>query len=162
MSRRALVAITAGALLLAGCAKKDSHDHAAADHSHAHHEHIAPHGGTAVVLGDELYHLEFVRDAATGRLTAYVLDGEMEQFIRVPVASFELTTTVAGQPQPLVLKAVANPATGETVGDTAQFEAQADWLKTTAVFDAIIPRLEIRGTTFTEIRFNFPAGNESK
>ncbi len=158
MSRRLSAALGLVALLLTvGCTKKEAPTH---DHGHAHHEHLAPHGGTAVVLGRELYHLEFVRDAATGRLTAYILDGEMEKFIRLSAASFEITATVNGQPTLLVLKPVANPATGETVGDTAQFETQADWLKTTATFDAVISRLEIRGTVFTAVAFNFPAGNE--
>ncbi len=53
------------ALSLAACSQNEpagktaGHEHAG--HKHEHH---APHGGTAVVLGDEQYHLEFVRDAA--------------------------------------------------------------------------------------------------
>lgn len=153
------VALVALVLLWAGCGKKNPVDHS---HDDAAHEHVAPHGGTAVVLGHELYHLEFVRDTDTGRLTAYVLDGEMENFIRLAAPAIELTATVSGQPRLLVLTAVPNPATGETSGNTAQFEAQADWLKTTATFDALIPRLEVRGTTFTDVRFNFPTGNEAE
>lgn len=164
MSRTAALAAVL-VVFLSGCAKSD-HGHEstqpAAATAHEGHEHGAPHGGTAVVLVRELYHLEFVRDADTGRLTAYVLDGEMENFIRVAAPTIEITATVSGQPRLLVLRAVANPATGESVGDTAQFETQADWLKTTPTFDALVPRLEIRGTTFTEVRFNFPAGNEAE
>src|SRR5207248_11682915 len=101
----------------------------------AKHEHVAPHGGTPVVLGDEAYHLELVRDADAGKLTAYVLDGEMENFIRVKAATFEIVATVGGAKQTLTFHAVASAATGETVGNSSQFEAQADWLKTTATFD---------------------------
>jgi len=124
------------------------------------HEHHAPHGGTPVVLGAELYHLELVRDPSDGRLRAYVLDGEMENFIRIAAPTLELSVTVAGQPRPLVLAAVANPATGESAGDTACFEGQADWLKTTPTFDAVLARIEIRGTPFTAVAFNFPKGND--
>ena len=114
--------------IVAGCAKKDAHaghDHAAA--APAKHEHHAPHDGTAIVLGKEEYHLEFVLDAAAGKLTAYALDGELENFIRVKALGFEVVATVGTEKKPLTFQAIANPATGETVGDTSQFEAQADW-----------------------------------
>ena len=148
------------AFTLAGCVKSDNHAPASAARTPAKHEHKAPHGGTAVVLGQEAYHLELVRDAASGTLSAYVLDGEMENFIRVKAPSFEVVAAVGGEKRPLTFKAVANPATGETVGDTAQFEAQADWLKTTGSFDAVLASLEIRGTTFDAVAFNFPKGND--
>ena len=126
----------------------------------AQHEHKAPHAGTPVVLGNEAYHLELVREAATGKLTAYVLDGEMEEFIRVKAATFEIVAIVAGAKQTLTLTAVANAATGEAVGSTSQFEATADWLKSTANFDGTLTALEIKGTNFTTVAFNFPKGND--
>lgn len=146
----------------AGCAKSDPH----AGHNHgpaAHkHEHKAPHDGTAVVLGNEAYHLELVRDADAGKLTVYVLDGEMENFIRIPAPAIEIVATVGGAKQTLTLAAVANPATGETVGNTSMFEARADWLKTTANFDGVVTKVEIRGTAFAAVAFNFPKGNEKE
>jgi len=124
------------------------------------HEHHPPHAGTPVVLGNEAYHLELVLDAATGKLQAYVFDGELENFIRISVASLEIDTIVDGQPETLVLKPVPNPATGETVGDTSLFEAQASWLKTTKSFDATLKSITIRGTTYSDVDFNFPQGND--
>ena len=141
-----------------GCAKKPE---TAASAKPAKHEHHPPHGGTPVVLGDEVYHVELVRDAATGKLQAFVFDGELENFIRSSVPSFEIDATVNGAPQTLVLKAVPNSATGETVGDTALFETQADWLKTTDNFDAVLKSITIRGTTFSDVKFNFPKGNDT-
>ena len=121
---------------LAACTKKDPH--AGHDHSaHAKHAHAAPHGGTLVELGEHAFNLEFVRDAATGKLTAYVLDSHAESFVRISAPSFEITATVAGAKQKLTLVAVANAATGEKIGATSQFEATADWLKTTAAFDGV-------------------------
>ncbi len=143
---------------LAGCTKPPSP--ASANAPVAKHEHHPPHGGTPVVLGTELYHLELVLDASTGRLSAYVLDGEMENFVRIAAPSLEITATVNGQPHSLVLAAVANPATGESVGSTSLFETQADWLKTTKEFDAVLAKIEVRGTTFTAVAFNFPKGND--
>ena len=126
----------------------------------SHHEHHAPHAGTPVALGHEEYHLELVRDAASGKLTAYVLDGEMEEFIRIKALAFDVEATVAGEKRPLQFQAVANSATGETVGDTSCFEAQADWLKVTASFDATLATLKIKNTTFLKVAFNFPKGND--
>lgn len=153
--------VFAGALLgLAACSKHE-HDHAPSGKP-AKHEHTAPHGGTAVVLGNEACHLELVRDAATGTLQAYVLDGEMEKFIRTNASSLEIVATVKGAPQTLTLKPVASAVTGETVGDTSLFETKADWLKTTAQFDATLKTITIRGTTFSDVKFNFPKGNEKE
>lgn len=144
--------------LLTSCAK--STPAPAAVTPPAKHEHHPPHGGTPVALGEDVYHIELVLEAATGKLSAYVLDGEMENFIRSAAPSFEMTLLVNGEMKALTLRAVANPATGETVGDSSLFETQADWLKTTKTFDGVIKSLAIRGTTFTDVDFDFPEGND--
>ena len=151
-----LLATLATVLLctLAACTKKDPH--AGHDHSaHAKHAHTAPHGGTLVELGEHAFTLELVREAATGKLTAYLLDGHAESFVRVSAPSFEITATVAGAKQTLTLVAVANTATGEKVGATSQFEATADWLKTTASFEGVITSLTIRDNSFKGVSFKF-------
>ena len=145
--------------LVAGCTKQ-SETVAPATAATPKHEHKPPHGGTPVVLGAELYHVELVLDAATGRLQAYVFDGELENFIRSAVPALSITATVQGTPRTLLLPTVANPATGESVGDTALFEAQADWLKGVMEFDGTLESITIRGTTFTGVKFNFPKGND--
>lgn len=127
--------------------------------THAHlHVATPPHGGTPVVLGDGDYQIEFVRDVAEGRLVAYILDGEMENFVRIKPSSFEVAAKLPAGPKLLRFAAVANPATGETVGNTAQFEAQADWLKGTNSFDGVIQEINVEGTVFKAILFNFPKG----
>ncbi len=137
---------------LTACTKKD--EHAGHDHSaHAQHVHAAPHGGTLIELGEHAFNLELVRDAASGKLTAYLLDGHVESFVRISAPSFEITTTVAGAKQTLTLVAVANAATGEKIGATSQFEATADWLKTTAAFDGVITSLTIRDNPFKGVPF---------
>ena len=139
---------------LTACAKKD--DHAGHDHSaHAKHVHTAPHGGTLIELGEHAFNLELVRDAAAGKLTAYLLDGHAESFVRVSAPSFEITATVAGAKQKLTLVAVANAATGEKVGATSQFEASAGWLKTTPAFEGVITTLTIRDNPFIGVPFKF-------
>lgn len=131
---------------------------------HAHHEHHAPHGGTLVVLGEEFAHLEFVLDLENGKLTAYALDGEAENPVRLSQDIIELTVvSIApqqGQAMDVVLEPVANDLTGETVGDTSQYEADAPLLTTMTVFNARIKSIDIKGETFKDVEFNFPEGNE--
>ena len=132
---------------LCGCAKKRA-DHAA-------HEHRAPHGGTLVELGDHAYNVELVRDDTAGRLTAYVLDGHAEKFVRLKAPAIELIAMPGGKFTRVSLQAVANPATGETVGDTSQFSGQAEWLKSAPDFSGIFT-LEIPGTKFEQVEYSLP------
>ena len=112
-----------------------------------------------MAFGNGVYHLELVLDATAGKLSAYVLDDEMEEFVRIKQPSFEAVATIDGRRETLVFHAVADSATGETVGATSLFEASAGWLKTTKSFDAVLTKLEIRDTTFAAVAFNFPKGN---
>jgi hypothetical protein len=152
-----LLAAALSAAFVAGCTKAGP----TADSAPRRHAHHPPHGGTPIVLGDEVNHIELVLDPALGVLQAYVLDDEMEEFVRCAAPSIEIDATVAGTPRVLVLAAVANPATGETVGDTSLFEAQADWLKAVHEFDGVIRSVPIHGTTFTGVKFTFPKGNDT-
>ena len=144
---------------LCGCSKPDETTTPKSEAVHKH-EHHPPHGGTPVVLGDEEYHVELVLDAAAGKLQAFVLDGEMENFVRVPAESIEIDAQVSGREEKLNLHAVPNTATGEKVGDTSLFETQADWLKTTPTFDATLKEITVRGKTYSNVKFNFPKGND--
>lgn len=156
---------------LAACSKHDEHaGHEHHDHEHGKqpatisskkhgHAHTPPHGGTPVVLGDEVFHLELVRDPGRGVLQAFILDGHFENFIRSAAPSFELVAIVQGEKRPLVFLPVSDVATGEKPGDASLFEAQADWLKTTAEFDAVLTGLDIRGATFASVTFRFPQGH---
>lgn len=150
--------LMASLVLFTACSRQS--ESVAADAKPAKHEHHPPHGGTPVVLGDEVYHVELVLDAAAGKLQAYVLDGELENFIRSASPSVEVAAVVGGETKTLVFTPVANAATGETAGDTSLFEAQADWLKTTREFDAVLKEITVRGTAFKDVKFNYPKGND--
>jgi hypothetical protein len=138
-----------------------------ADEEH-HHEHTAPHGGTLVVLGDEFAHLELVLDPETGSLTAYVLDGEAENAVRIAQESIEIKIKdssvqdngAATDGYTVSLKTVANVLTGETAGDSSEFEIQSDRLKGARKFGAVIRKIDIKGQRFTNVDFRFPEGNE--
>ena len=124
------------------------------------HEDRPPHGGTPVVLGDEEFHVELVRDAQAGTLRAYILDGEMEDYVRLAARSFTLQADLGGRRETLTFRPVADLATGETVGDTSLFEARAEWLKRVDRFKGVIVNLPIHDQAFKAVAFSFPEGND--
>jgi hypothetical protein len=129
----------------------------------AAHEHHAPHGGSLQVFGHEVAHLELVLDAGTGHLTAYALDGEAEGPVRLKqhVIRLRVTScTPSRAPFNLTLRAVANPLTGETVGDSSQFEGAAAALKGVQGFQAVAGPVTLRGVAFASNRLRHPGGNE--
>ena len=127
-----------------------------------HYEHHPPHQGTPVALGDEEYHVEFVLHPASGQLQAFVMDGEWENFIRIKIDAFEVAVRLPEGGQDILrFRALASNATGETVGDTSAFEAQAEWLRTNTAFDASIKQIVVREKAYTNVQFNFPKGNEA-
>jgi hypothetical protein len=145
-----------------GCSQRGSSPSAASSEATPpkKHEHHPPHGGTPVVLGDEQFHLELVLEPSSGILRAYVLDGELENFIRITAPYLELRVVHEGRKEVLKLKAVADTATGETVGDTSLFEGKAEWLKQVKHFQAMVETIEVRGQSFKKVDFDFPEGND--
>ena len=148
MKFSAPILLAAALVFVVGCGRED---HAAS--GGGGHQHESPHGGTAVELGQHEAHLDVVLDARSGRLLAYVMDAHAENFLRIPAESFEIAARLPAGETKLLLKAVASAATGEKVGDTSQFEAQADALKGVAGFDAQLKQLTVRGKTYSKISF---------
>lgn len=150
-SRLALPTLLVTLLLAAaGCGKGDSH----ADHAPAGgHAHTAPHGGKLLELGEHAGNIEVVRDPAAGKITIYLLDGHAENFVRIAAPAVDLIAYAGGEKRALSLKAVANAATGETVGNTSQFEGQAEWLKKSGEINGEIGPVEVRGTKFPPVAF---------
>lgn len=153
-----IITFALAGLILAGCQQKMSDTPGTPPP--AKHQHKLLHGGTPVVLGDEEYHLELILSFSEGKLRAFVMDGEFENFVRITATNFEVTARLAGKDETLTFNALANRATGETVGDTSAFEAQADWLKTNTTFDAVLKQLTIRTKVYENVQFNFPKGND--
>ena len=158
-----LVALAGLLLGVSGCRDSAAPGSSSGIQSRHGHVHVPPHGGTPVILGEEDFHLEFVHFPQTGALRCYVLDGHMNQFIRLSQPAFTLKVMRKEAPGEAVLEleAVATGATGETVGDSAQFEAKAEWLKMgPLVFEAEIPSITVRGITYENIQFTFPLADE--
>jgi hypothetical protein len=130
------------------------------DHSHAGpHHHDPPHGGAGVTLGDEAAHIEFLADAETGTMTAWFFTPHMERYLRIEAKSFEVLAKLPDGEAKLTFVAVANAGTGETVGDTSQFVAKAEWLAGVEAFDAVLPEVTVRGRVYRSVAFNYPKGN---
>ena len=126
-------------LLLLGCDSKPPETPPPAKHTHQ-----APHGGTLVELGQEFAHVELVFESTTGKVTAYVLDGEVEKPIRLEQKELVLKGKVT-------LQAVGSPLTGEKPGDTSQFEGQSDGLKGATELDAALVRIVVKGREFNDV-----------
>ena len=83
----------------------------------------------------------------------------MEQYLRIKAESFEVLAKLPDGEVVLTFVAVANTGTGETVGDTSQFVARADWLAGSGSFDAVLSEVSVRGKVYRSIGFNYPEGN---
>lgn len=140
--------------------KSENHSHDHSEH-HAHH-HEPPHGGTVFRLGDELYHLEWVKDTEAGIMRCYVLDGHMENFVRIQQKAFEVSIPQADSDLLIwIFNAVENRATGEKVGDTSEFHASLSELTDQNKFEGKLLKVHIRGQEFENIDIKFPEGNET-
>jgi hypothetical protein len=112
-----------------------------------------------VRLGED-YCMELVLNTREGKIRGYVLDDEMENFVRIPAPSLEVTARLPDREEKLLLMPVADNATGEKVGDTSLFEGQADWLKTTRVFDAELKEVAVGSGRYSNVLFSFTGGHE--
>ena len=145
-------------MIWTGCGAPEQKQSPTATHSH-HHD--PPHGGSLIQLGNEQYHLELVMDQDLSLMQCYVLDGHLEHFIRLGQEEILCETTLSsGLKTNLVFQATASRSTGETVGDTAEFQADLAPLNGEITFEGIIQKVHIRNSSFTNIPFSFPGGNE--
>jgi len=123
------------------------------------HEHTAPHGGTLIVFGKEFAHLEIVIDGSSGQITAYALDGEAENAVKIAQESIVIEVEKPSKFS-ISLDAVENSLTGEKRGATSEFRGQSEQMKALREFDGVVKAVTIRGQKFNNVKFNFPKGNE--
>jgi hypothetical protein len=116
------------------------------------HEHHAPHGGCLVEVGDEFAHIELTLDLESGTLTAYVLDGEAENSLRLRQESLRLRLEGG---RLLTLRAVTDPLTGEKPGDCSEFRVISAALRKRRHFRGAIEGALIRGQRFKSLPFAF-------
>jgi hypothetical protein len=177
--------VAGGLLLLTGCpgetpqAKKGTttaaanadhdHDH---DHDHGHHHDHAekgPHGGALAAVGEEDAHLEFVLDADSGKLKAYVLDGDADEAVAIKQASLQLAVTLRkgddeeksglSEDAFVMMLSAVSPADD---GTASEFEGQSDTLKGAEKFAAVVTNVAVAGKSFKNVAFKYPEGNEEE
>jgi hypothetical protein len=160
-------------LALAGCREADKstapapkgEGKAAAKEEAKDEEHVPPHGGTLVELGEEEAQIEFVLDAAEGKLTVYFFDGEAEKPLFSSDPQIEVDVTPADQPDAkptrVVLKAVASVLTGEKVGETSQFAGSAPVLKGLTKFAGELQPWTMKASHLPALKFDFPKAEEA-
>lgn len=146
--------VAALSFVVAGCGDHD-HDHGSS--AGEGHHHGSAHGGVAVELGEHQFQLDFLLDPAAGTLTAWVMDGHVENFVRIPLRAFDVQVIAADKTNLVTLEAVANVSTGETVGDSSMFRGGADVLKGLAKFSGRVGPLEFRGTRLPAASFEYPS-----
>jgi hypothetical protein len=121
----------------------------------ATHHHVAPHGGSLVELEHEALNLELLVDPSTGTMTAWVLDGECENAIRIPQETIDLTLALSGTAVAVRLDAVENPLTGEKKGDTSQFRGAHDGLRGAGEFDGAVRSVKVGPRAFGNVKFRY-------
>ena len=157
--------VTVSVMCMIGCGESSSNP-ALAEHSHDHaahaHHHEPPHGGTVIRLGDESFHMEWVKDLEAGIMRCFIMDGHLEKFIRITQVSFDVSVHPADGPRlQWTFHAAENRATGEQVGDTSEFHAQLSALPNKNTFEGNILAVHISGQQFENVAFKYPEGNET-
>ncbi len=150
-SIKAIAAAVAFGLIFFGLGCSNGGD-PGSDSGHGHF-HEAPHGGSLVMLGNHAAQLELVPGGDDDWIL-YVLDGGAERFMRIEQESIRLTL----DGKEASFQAVANEATGESVGDTAQFAVKIAGLDPEGTFSVQIDEIEVHGQTFSGIVFEYPEG----
>ncbi len=112
-----------------------------------------------MTLGDEEAHIEFLADAEVGTITAWFFTPHMERYLRIKAESCAVLAHQPAGEARLAFKAVANAGTGETVGDTSQFVAGADWLAGVEAFDAVLLEVNVQGRVYRNVAFKYTKGN---
>lgn len=155
----ALATLVSSLAFASGCGKSDDHaghnhtpgEHADHDHGHAHSPKM---GGQLVEVGSHEFNLELLRDAATGKVTLWVLDAHAENFVRLTNTTVSISVTAEGTKEELVvLKAVGNSATGEKVGDTSQFDGESGAFRTAKPLAVRVPSIQIGTKQYSGISF---------
>jgi len=147
------------ALFVLGCAEHQ-HDESCGSHGGLHvHEPLL--GGQLMALGEHGsgYNLELLIDE-NNRFSVYILDAHAENFVRIEQESLQVDLS-DGNTTSLILHAVADSATGETVGNTSHFKTKGTVEKFLPL-NGIIEMIEIGSKQYSAIEFFFPNDPQSE
>jgi hypothetical protein len=131
----------------------DGHGHSPDSGTHVH---SALNGGMLVEVGEHGagYNLELCLHEE-GFLQIYVLDAHAEGFVRIAQPTIEVIIPDAnGTQKTLVCDAMADPVTGETVGDSALFTS-IKRIGDQLPLKGMIPSIQILSQSYENISFEF-------
>ena len=140
-------------LFVVGCAEHQ-HNESCGSHGGLHvHEPLL--GGQLMALGEHGsgYNLELLIDE-NNRFSVYILDAHAENFVRIDQESMQVNLSDENKTS-ITLDAVADSATGETVGNTSHFQSKGTVEKFLPL-NGIIEMIEIGSKQYSEIEFAFP------
>ena len=117
--------------------------------------------------------LEIVLDKETGKLTAYVLDGEAKEGVAIKQQEISLAfiskrkelgrrgeRKVQGRAPRDGRIAAGRGLPFPDAGEASEFAGQSDKPAGAEHFDAVIGSISVKGQEFKESKFEFPEGNE--
>jgi len=147
------------ALFVLGCAEHQ-HDESCESHGGLH-VHKALLGGQLMALGEHGsgYNLELLIDE-NNHFSVYILDAHAENFIRIEQGSLQVDLS-DGNKTSVILDAVADSATGETVGNTSHFQTKGT-VENFLPLKGVIQMIEIGSKQYSEIEFFFPNDSQTK
>jgi hypothetical protein len=124
--------------------------------SHTAHAHVAPHGGQLIELGEHGsgFNLELVLHE-DGFLQIYVLDAHVENFVRISAGSIDIKITDSnGTEKTISCEPVADPITGETIGNTSLFTSN-ERIRDLIPLKGIIHNIEVMEFSYENIEVSF-------
>lgn len=131
------------------------HDESCKSHG-GHHVHQPLLGGALVPLGEHGggYNLE-VLTTADQFLSVYILDAHAENFVRIAQPKIDLELSDQNQSVILSLDAIADSATGETVGNTSHFRSPTP-INSSLPASGILQSIKIGANEYNQTRISFP------
>jgi hypothetical protein len=147
--------LVAASLVLAACDAQGEREAPGPAAGEGGHHHAAPRGGTLVELEHEAVNLEFLLDPASGKLTAWVLDGCAEKPVRITQDVIPVQIVAGGVAFRMDLVAQESALTGERKGDTSEFAGQHDRLRGAATFKGLVENVAVAGRSFQGVKFQY-------
>ena len=125
-----------------------------------YHVHSPLMGGELIAVGEHGsgYNLEIIIDELD-RLSIYILDAHAEGFVRISQPTLVVLINENNQSMVLKLDAVADSATGETVGDTSHFRS-SNSIQATTPFEGNIKSLAIGSRKYNQTKISYPGTKE--
>jgi hypothetical protein len=123
------------------------------------HNHPAPHGGQLVELGEHGsgFNLELVLHEQ-GFLQIYVLDAHVQNFVRISANSIDIEITDQnGNTKNITCEPVADPITGESIGNTSLFTS-TERINEILPLKGVINQIDIMEASYENVEINF-SGN---